>query len=251
MVVAPPKVFPLVVNLARRQITLTLTRDGEVTSNEKVGLLLVPGSLEIVGIFVARDGAQAIQRFLASAVSGPYLLLVTDEVLPRRAAARYPVITQDLVLAVDLNDGTGGGAGLPALLPARVVIDGADAAREVLAVEQQADGEWRVAGHGRTTAGSADLDLRVSGGGRVYALGLDDWGVQFQPGLQVAIGVAIRPTLFQGWLYRVTQAGQLPAVEPEWWDETLTGPQLVGTARAVVVRYYQPQALGPITVEMV
>lgn len=96
MVVAPPKVFPLVVNLARRQITLTLTRDGEVTSNEKVGLLLVPGSLEVVGIFVARDGAQAIQRFLASAVSGPYLLLVTDEVLPRRAAARYPVITWPL-----------------------------------------------------------------------------------------------------------------------------------------------------------
>lgn len=248
MIVMTPEVVPLANNLALRRITLQVTRDGEQTTSEKVALLLQPNSLVMQAAFIARNGYSDSQLFLASAVDGVHLLLVTDEVAPKRAAARYPSISADVTLSVDLNDGTGGSAGQPATLAARVRVDGVDAAREVLAVERQTDGAWRIAGSLRTAEG--DLDLRVTGG-EVYALAIDDYGYVYQPNLAVAVGDTIRPTLYAGWLYRITEAGTLPATEPEWWPiDGDNAPRQLGTARAVAVRYYRPLAHGPVPVEM-
>ena len=128
-------------------------------------------------------------------------------------------------------------------------VDGVNAAREVLAVERQTDGVWRIAGNLRTAAG--DLDLRVTGG-EVYALALDDYGYLYQPQLAVAVGDTIRPTVYAGWLYRITEAGSLPATEPEWWpSDGDNAPRPLGTARAQAVRYYRPLAHGPVPVEMI
>lgn len=247
MDIVKPLTLALPFTSALRRITVNLTRDGEQTSNQKVARLLTPDGLVLHAAFVARDGHSDTQLFLASALNGPYLLLVTDEVAPKRAAARYPTISGDLTLSVDLNDGTGGAGGVPATIAARVQVDGLPAAREVLAVERQPDGAWRIAGNLRTADGA--LDLRVTGGA-VYAVALDDYGEVYQPSLAVAVGVIVRPTLFAGWLYRITEAGTLPAIEPTWWDETHAGPQPLGTARAEVVRYYRPLAHGPIPVEI-
>lgn len=38
----------------------------------------------------------------------------------------------------------------------------------------------------------------------------------------------------------------LAAIEPSWWDESVTGDQPVGTARLKVLRYYRPLAHGPV-----
>ncbi|MEE4462252.1 hypothetical protein V2S84_08980 [Azotobacter chroococcum] len=242
-----PEIMQLAHNLALRRITLQITRDGEQTASEKAALLLQPNSLVMQAAFVARDGYSDSQLFLASAVDGMHLLLATDEVAPKRAAARYPTIGEDVTLSLDLNDGSGAAAGSPATLQARVRVDGLDAAREVLAVERQTDGVWRIAGSLRTADGS--LDLRVTGGA-VYALAIDDYGTLYQPNLAVAVGDVIRPSTFAGWLYRITQAGSLPASEPAWWDGNTAGPQDLGSARAEVVRYHRPLAHGPIAVEM-
>lgn len=247
MIVVETVMIPLNLGLSLRRLTVQLTREGEQTANEKIATLLQPVFLAPQAAFIARNGHSDSQLFLASALNGPYLLLVTDEVEPKRAAARYPTITGDLTLSVDLNDGTGGAGGAPATIAARVQVDGLPAAREVLAVERQPDGAWRIAGNLRTADGA--LDLRVTGGA-VYAVALDDYGEVYQPSLAVAVGVIVRPTLFAGWLYRITEAGSLPAVEPTWWDETHAGPQPLGTARAEVVRYYRPLAHGPIPVEI-
>lgn len=110
--------------------------------------------------------------------------------------------------------------------------------------------ERQVAGYGATVDGNLDMDLRVAGAGGVYVVAMDAWGTVSQPSLNVAEGVLIRPTVFMGWMYLVTQAGQLPAVEPDWWDDSLQGPQPLGTARAEVHRYYPPQGLGPLPVEL-
>ncbi|GAB3471952.1 hypothetical protein [Azotobacter salinestris] len=248
MVVMPPVTIPLALGLALRRITVQITRDGEQTGNQKIAQLLTPGSLVLQVAFVARDGYSDSQLFLASAVDGPYLLLATDEAPPKRAAARYPTISEDVTLSLDLNDGSGAAGGSPATLAARVRVDGLDAAREVLAVERQTDGAWRIAGSLRTEDGS--LDLRVTGGA-VYALALDDYGTLYQPNRAVAVGDVIRPSVFKGWLYRITEAGSLPASEPAWWDGNLAGPQDLGSARAEVVRYHRPLAHGPVPVETI
>ena len=247
MDVLPSVLIPLPQTAARRTLTVQLTRDGEQTPERKFALLM-DANLAVLAVF--GTSYQASQTFLASAVDGARLVMAIDNTAPKRAAARYPTISEDTTLSIDLNDGTGGGAaGQPATLSARVRVDGVDAVREVLAVERQTDGAWRIAGNLRTAEG--DLDLRVTGG-EVYALAIDDYGYVYQPNLAVAVGDTIRPTVYAGWLYRITEAGTLPATEPEWWPiDGDNAPRLLGTARAVAVRYYRPLAHGPVPVEMI
>ena len=85
--------------------------------------------------------------------------------------------------------------------------------------------------------------------GSLYALGLDDFGIPFSPGLTVEVGRRIRPSVFTGVLYRITEPGALPAAEPTWWPITSEGSRELGTARAEAVRYYRPLAHGPVTAE--
>jgi len=229
-----------------RTLSLNLTRDGEPTGSLKKAFLLDSSTLAIAALLRAVDGTVTTQRFLASAVAKPWLLLIHDTVEPLRAVARYPDLSDEVSLFVDINDGSGAVSGSQATLAASVRVEGLSAAREVLAVERQTDGAWRIAGNLRTAEG--DLDLRVTGGA-VYALAIDDYGSLYQPNLAVEVDDLIRPTTFAGWLYRITQAGSLPATEPAWWDGNLVGPQDLGSARAEVVRYYRPLAHGPITVE--
>lgn len=250
LVMMPVPVIPLTVNVALRQVSVVLTRDGQPTSNPKMVLLLSPSALTTGAVLIARDGATASQKFVASAFDGEWLLTVLDTAAPKRAASRYPAISQDVVFNIDLNDGSGSGGGSPADLVAVVKVDGLPADRQVVAVEQLPSGEWRVAGYDSTAGGEVVMDLRVAGSGQVYVMALDNWGTQYQPNLNVAVNALVRPTVFMGWLYRVTQAGQLPAVEPTWWDDSIKGPQPLGTARAEVVRYYAPQGRGPIPVEV-
>lgn len=239
----PPVLLALPASAARRTLGVRLTRDGERTAGTKFALLL-DERLALLAVFATDH--EAAQTFLASAIDGPRLLLAIDPAEPRRAAARYPAIAEDTTLVVDLNDGSGGGAaGQPATLAARVRVDGLDAAREVLAVERQSDGAWRIAGSLRTAEGA--LDLRVTGG-EVYALAIDDWGLPFQPGLAVEVGQTVRPSRYAGWLYRISEAGTLPDTEPDWWDDRLSTPQPLGSARAVAVRYHRPLAHGPVPV---
>ncbi|TBW40138.1 hypothetical protein E0E54_00745 [Azotobacter chroococcum] len=244
MIVAPQVLISLPQVGARRTLTVRLTRDGEQSANLKVCRLL---NMDMALLAVFGTAYQSVQTFLASAVDGDRYLFAIDEASPKRAAARYPTISEDTTFNIDLNDGSGGTVGEPATLQARVRVDGFDAAREVLAVERQTDGIWRIAGNLRTADGS--LDLRVTGGA-VYAMAFDDYGTLYQPNLAVAVGDVIRPSTFAGWLYRITQAGSLPASEPAWWDGNTAGPQDLGSARAEVVRYHRPLAHGPVSVEM-
>lgn len=247
MIVLAQVVIPLPQPAALRTLTVQLTRDGEQTPERKFALLM-DANMALLAVF--GTPYQASQTFLASAIDGARLVMAIDNTAPKRAAARYPTINADTTLSIDLNDGSGGGAaGSPATLAARVRVDGVDAAREVLAVERQTDGAWRIAGNLRTADGA--LDLRVTGG-EVYALALDDYGYVYQPNLAVAVGDTIRPSVYAGWLYRITEAGDLPASEPEWWpSDGDNAPRQLGTARAVAVRYYRPLAHGPVPVEMI
>lgn len=238
---------------AIRQITCQVTRNGEKTPDYKyVRLYRAASDTFPLAVIVLQDGYQGVQVFGAADFDGAWYVQVIDLTEPRTGTMRWPTITQDVVLRFDLSDDTGGGGGDSAQLPAVVKVGDVLAERPVVVVEQLVDGTWKLAGFGGSSVtGEQLVDLKVTPSSLVYALSVEVWGVPFQPGLQVAIGTTIRPTVFQGWQYRITQAGNLPATEPDWWDESLSGPQPLGTARAEVVRYYRPQGLGPLPVEMV
>lgn len=237
---------------AMRVITVRATRDGVQTAGYK--LLRMFDSIDSGDVAVdmpLRDGTEVSMNFLAEAVDGSRALMLFDSQPDRYGALRFVNLHSDLDITIDLNDGTGGGAeGEPAVTPARVRVDNAPALRRVAALEQLPDGTWRTAGSSAID-GSGVLELSVAGG-LVYALGLDDYGILFQPHVSLDVGQRVRPSNFQGWLYQVTEAGQLPADEPEWWPELGDNPaRPVGTARLQAVRYYQPIAHGPIKYELV
>ncbi|MFI8736592.1 hypothetical protein ACIGKM_11825 [Ectopseudomonas toyotomiensis] len=187
-----------------------------------------------------------------SLAQGDWLLVGRDNNPPRRISSTYLQITESIDYTFNITSSSGGGQqGDPAQVEARVRVERVPVSREVVLVERPIDGEWRIAGYGPTPGGSGEIDLRVVGGD-VYALAVDDYGVRFVADLAVQVGQRIRPTQYTGWVYEITQAGQLPSTEPVWWAAVGENPsQPLGTARAVARRYFQPIALGPGPVEVI
>ncbi|MEH6564648.1 MAG: discoidin domain-containing protein [Halopseudomonas sp.] len=140
---------------------------------------------------------------------------------------------------------------LGGVLQAQVRVESLPAARQIVAVERQLDGTWRVCGNAQSGVdGLADLTILAQSTSDIYALAVDDWGQPWESDLVVAVGGLVRPTNFTGWLYRVTQSGTLPTAEPEWWNSSSMGPQPVGDAALEAERYYQPIAHGPLPIEL-
>ena len=242
------------------QIQFRLWRDGQVTTGQKF-LRVYRSVLELSkleAVFWAEPGSGEytnIERLdLALLLAqGDWLVLGVDDLAPRRVRGANLALGEPGVYTFNITsvDGGGGEQGDPALAHARVRVERVPVSREVVLVERPIDGEWRIAGYGPTPGGSGEIDLRVVGGD-VYALAVDDYGVQFVADLAVQVGQRIRPTHYTGWVYEITQAGQLPSGEPVWWAAVGENPsQPLGTARAVARRYFQPIALGPGPVEVV
>ncbi|HHM6087736.1 TPA: hypothetical protein ACRMOF_003361 [Pseudomonas aeruginosa] len=244
---------------ARQAIYQTLavkvTREGEETSARKIATLYrgaVVTATAMTASFQVYEG-ETVQRFEASGLRGQFVIQVTDEGDPRLGIIRWPVLDADTrLLSYDLTEGSGGRDPTdPAKVRAVVTVDGGAASRQVVVIERKLDGEWRVAGVGQTAeSGRAEIALEVTAGGTTYAMGLDDWGAVFEPRLAVSLGQRMRPTIFSGWLYEVTEAGVLPVAEPEWWPIEGDNPsRQVGTARLQATRYYRPLSHGPFPVE--
>lgn len=249
--VSPARVLPPTITLSFR-----LLRDGIATTGPKTVRVYqdwgTVGRLSMV--FRTMDGEHTDSlTFDAATVLGQseWLVAGLDPQLPKRTRAAYVTFSasgQVEFNIIGVDGGAGGGA--PATLNAVLRVDQQPAAREVVVLEKPSDGAWRIAGHGASVAGAAVIDLRVTDG-HCYAMALDDWGGGYQPSLEVEVGQTIRPSVFTGWLYRITEAGILPATEPTWWPaEGDNASRLLGTARAIAVRYYQPLAHGPLPVEL-
>lgn len=239
----------------RAVLRFRLLRDADVTAGEKF-LRLYRGrdSFGQLCLVFRTEGefTQSASVDLATLIDqGEWLVAGFDPALPRRTRASYMTFAASGTYTFNITSGDGGQAGDPAQVEARVRVERVPASREVVLVERPIDGEWRIAGYGPTPGGAGEIDLRVVGGD-VYALAVDDYGVQFVADLAVQVGQRIRPTQYTGWVYEITQAGQLPSVEPAWWAAVGENPsQPLGTARAVARRYFQPIALGPGPVEVV
>lgn len=237
-------------------LSLQVFRDGAATPQQKfVTLFKGDDPLGMYAVAFFQLGAQAKTQWIsASLLRGQFLVQASDNGSPRLGLLRWPVLDASTTsLSYNLTEGAGGGLiTQPAKISSRTQVDGVGRVRKVVVVERQADGEWRVAGAGDTSADSwSDIELGVTASGTHYALALDDFGVAFEPGKALQVGQRVRPTRFEGWLYEVTEPGNLPAVEPQWWPVQGDNPsRQIGTVRAVAVRYYVPLALGPVPVEM-
>lgn len=235
-----------------------LLREGEVTTGAK--FLRLYRGLETLGqlavvFWAENDNGEFTQTCtidLATLLAqGEWLAMGFDDALPRRIRAVYLSLSESGLYTFNIASGEGGGQqGDPGRVAGLVRVERLPANREIVLVERPADGEWRLAGYGPTPGGSGDIDVRVVGGD-VYAIGVDDYGVAFVPDLVVQVGQRIRPTQYAGWVYEITEAGQLPAVEPAWWAAQGENPsQPIGSARAIARRYFQPIAHGPVPVEV-
>lgn len=243
--------------LPKITVQFRLLREGEVTTGEKF-LRLYRGFdnlAQLSMVFWAEAGTgeftQTYTLDLAETnAQGDWLAIGTDDAPPRKIRAIYLPLADSGTRTYNITTGEGGNTGNPATLGSRVRVDGQPANREVVVLEKPSDGEWRIAGFGVTPGGAGTIDVRITDG-ILYAVGLDDWGMGFAASLAVTVGQTIRPSQYTGWLYRITEAGTLPATEPEWWAAEGDNPsRLLGTARAIAVRYYQPLAHGPVPVEI-
>ncbi|WP_312224346.1 hypothetical protein [Stutzerimonas nitrititolerans] len=238
-------------------VQFRMLRDGEVTPGRKV--VRVYRDWDVVQkqdlSFEAELGefSRALTLDLATLLDqGSWLVAGLDLAPPKRTRAAYLSLSESGVYTFNITSGEGGGQqGDPGRVAGLVRVERLPADREVVLVERPADGVWRLAGYGPTPGGSGDIDVRVVGGD-VYAIGVDDYGVAFVPDLAVQVGQRIRPTQYAGWVYEITEAGQLPAAEPVWWAAQGENPsQPLGSARAIARRYFQPIAHGPVPVEVI
>jgi hypothetical protein len=243
------------------ELRFRLQREGELATGKRV--LRFYRSWESVSqvcmAFMDEGGgtglaAQVYRVPLADLLAqGEWVVVGVDDNPPRKTRAIYLALGDSGIHTFNITQGSGGDGegGVPAAVDARVRVDEVPASREVLVVEKPADGQWRVAGYGPTPGGVGAIDLRVVGG-VVYAMAVDDYGVQFVADLAVQVGQRIRPKQYSGWVYEITEAGQLPSTEPEWWAAVGENPSRpLGTARAVARRYFQPIAHGPVPVEVI
>lgn len=239
--------------LPRVPVTATVLRESEPSSDF---LLEVKDSAtgQVLALYTPDSGA--VQWFERQNIFREVLAQAYEFTEPRMGVMRWPTISETAThLSFNITEGEGGSQvpTVPARVDAAAAVAGARAAREVVVVEQMDDGQWRVAGQGSTVPNAmAELELEVTTSGTLYAMSIDLYGTRFVPLSPVQVGDLIRPTRFAGWLYQITEAGQLPAAEPEWWPQAGDNPSRpVGTGRAVAVRYFRPSAFGPVTVEMI
>lgn len=133
-----------------------------------------------------------------------------------------------------------------AVMQAQVQVDSVPGQRDVVALERQTDGSWRVCGSARSgTDGVAVISVEAQPDSQVFAFSADDWGSAWGAGRAVVVGDVIRPATFAGFTYRVIQAGQLGSTEPVW-NTSHGATQSVGTAVVQCARYYRPLGHGPV-----
>lgn len=245
---------PLAVIPERRVIRFRVLREGMETAAEKeVRIYRDARGLSPLAYFRTKGGVfTGSQSFQASVIDGARLVMGIDDEVPARVRAVLFDIEESGDLVLDITSGSGGG-GPPtsdATVSVGALLEGAPTSRVIVAIERPPDGEWRVSGFGTTDDGALKMDLQVASSS-AYLVALDDFGTQFYPAAPVVVGQRIRPIQYAGWLYEVTEAGELPAIEPQWWPAMgENASRLVGTARVVAVRYYRPLAHGPVPVEM-
>lgn len=239
--------------VVRVPVSVEVKREGELSADYMV-TIADSATGEPLAIFT-KDSSNP-QWFARNTVYREVLAQAYEYSEPRLGMSRWPTLSETAKhLLFNLTDSDGGNQvpTVDARLATIATLEGAWASRETVIVERMDDGQWRVAGYGRTSEeGLTSLDLKVTTSGTIYAVGLDDFGVTFVPALEVAVGDRVRPTTFTGWIYEVTEPGTLPAAEPEWWPAIGENPSRpLGTARAVAVRYFRPLAHGPVPVERI
>lgn len=242
----------------RITVQFRLLREGEVTTGVKF-LRFYRNWAQIaapVMVFWAEAGSGEFTQHYSLSLSemlaqGEWLACAVDDALPRKTRAVYMTLNESGAFTYNITTGEGGGdVGSPATMGAVVKVAGDLVNRDVVVIERPLNGQWRLAGYGPTPGGSGMIDVRVTDGS-LFAVAVDDWGTVFTPNLALLAGQVVRPTLYGGWLYRIVEAGTLPGTEPEWWAAEGENPsRLLGTARAIAVRYYRPLAHGPIPVEI-
>lgn len=119
--------------------------------------------------------------------------------------------------------------------------------REIVGISRRAGEGWSLFGWSESAAadGAYQVQGSVQPDADVFLLAIDRLGIEFEGQTLVQPDDLIRPSVPNGYVYRVVTGGELPATEPDWWT---TGQQQVGTATLEAREYLRPLAHGPVDV---
>src|SRR5690554_4498406 len=146
-------------------------------------------------LLVAREYTPQVSLYDRTWLSRPSWMVVVEdlEAEPPIYYGTFIGIQAAGTYTINIWTGSGGAGGDPASVNGFVRVEGVPASREVVALERTAEGEWRVAGFSRLESGAGEIFLKLFGD-RVYSMAVDDFGIEFLPGLPVSVGQRIRPT---------------------------------------------------------
>lgn len=163
-------------------------------------------------------------------------------------------------ITLDTADMGGGGGGGPVIEGDPAYLDGLVeeqhpilgtvrplANAEVAVFELRPDGSYAAMGRALSNLlGEFRVETEVYGGGDVFCFALDFPGTTWTASAELSIGMRVRPTVNNGYVYEVVSAGVSGATEPAWWADEGDGTEgFIGTARAKARPYYQPVGDGP------
>ena len=234
------------------RVKSNLTVDGQPYSGNTE--LFMPGNTRYLYGTHTNDGSVDIP-FLPENVSDEnFCLLILKEGRPFATE----LIKPDNVVIYDLAISTTGGSvptGNPGIITGKVerILDGQaqPAARRLVALENKPDGSWGVTGNATsdTDTGQYTLDV-LTDGGDTFVIAMDDYGRVFTPSANVDLNEIIHPTIPNGFVYRVEQAGTLPDSEPDWWVDTGTNhTKTIGDVSLRAIAFYRPLCHGPVIAE--
>lgn len=143
--------------------------------------------------------------------------------------------------AVDESGSGGGGSDGDYRVAGTVKVNSVAAQRDLIVISDNPSGREIVAEG--ASAGDGTFDLTYSNwDGAVFVVAVDNYGADFIASAPLNAGSIIHPTIPNGYVYVVTEAGTTGAVEPAW---ITTGSVVSGSVTFAPREYYRPVGWGP------
>lgn len=170
----------------------------------------------------------------------------------RDESAAYIALNVDLHNAVVFNlyavkETSGGGTDGEYRVAGTTTINTEPVQRDVIIISDDPTGR-EIVGAGQSES-DGNFDLTYSGwDGAVIVVALDEYGVAFTAETPLNAGTVVHPSVPNGYVYVVTEAGETGDSEPTW---STTSAVVSGSVTFAPRPYYRPVASGPLHGELV
>lgn len=181
----------------------------------------------------------------------PFISLIGTKANNQKAYIALNVdLNNAVVVEITAVDESGGGSGTPSgdyRVAGTMKVKGVATQRDLIVVSDDPSGR-QIVGEGESET-DGTFDLTYTGwDGAVIVVALDYYGVAFSAVTPLNVGNVVHPTIANGYVYVVTDAGTTGASEPAW---STSGSVVSGSVTFAPRPYYRPVGSGPLKGELV